>query len=167
MSKTKAPTRFRVTTGGADYLGVLGEKLSELAIMRVPELTALKPAAGEKPLPFDFVAITDEGVSFIVEVKTYSSFRLKIRPEVIAVLELEVEAARARAACDSPTPVVLFLFDGDRGHGRFLRLDTLPRPADDAATVVLSFPVENVITGDSIRALVEGIARERRLTATA
>jgi hypothetical protein len=46
-------------------------------------------------------------------------------------------------------------------NGRYLRLDTLPKPAEGAKTVVLSFPVENTITGDSIRALAAELAKER------
>jgi hypothetical protein len=55
---------------------------------------------------------------------------------------------------------MLFLFDADMDPGRFLRLDTLPNPGD-AKTVVLSFPIENTITGDSIRALAAELAKER------
>ncbi|MCI0701174.1 MAG: hypothetical protein L0241_08830 [Planctomycetia bacterium] len=167
MSKTKQPARVRVKVGGPDYIGLLAEKLAELALMRVSELTALKPPQG-KPHPlFDLVVTTDRGVCFFVEVKSYSSFQLKIEPESIPVLELEVDADQIRTARESATPVVMFLFDGDRGHGRFLRLDRLPEPEADAKTVLLSFPIENTITAESIRVLAAEIAKERLVSASA
>lgn len=161
MSKSKPPARFRVSTDGPDYIGVLGEKLAELAIMRVSELTVMKPPPGKLHTPFDLIATTDSGVCFLVEIRAYSSFQHKIEPELIPVLELEVNAEHVRTVRQSPTPIVVFLFDGDRGHGRYLRLDTFPKPADDAKTAVLSFPIENTITGESIRTLADEIARER------
>lgn len=167
MPKTTEKARCRVKTGGPEHVAILAEKLAELAILRVPSLSILAPLKDRPSDLFDFAVSSDDGVCFFVAVKSYSSFGLKIVPDPIPVLELGVKAEWVQTARHSPTPVVLFLFDGDRGHGRFLRLDTLPKPADDATTVVLSFPVENAITGDSIRALVEGLARERRLTASA
>ena len=164
MSKVKSPpTRFRVTTDGPAHITWRSELLAELAIMRVDELRLMKPPSGSPAPPFQLVAASDSGICFIVQIAAYSSFRLKIEPESIPVLELEVEAERVRTALRIPTPVVVFLFDGDRDHGRYLRLDTLPEPAAGAKTVVLSFPVENTITGDSIRKLAAELARERRV----
>jgi len=163
MSKLKHPDRFRVTTDGPDYLVWRSELLAELAVMRVTGLTALKPPNGSSELPFQLVAASAAGVCFQIEVAAYSSYRLKIEPEALAVLELAIDAGRVRAAGDSATPVVLFLFDGDRDHGRYVRLDTLPKPAAGAKTVVLAFPVENTITGDSVRGLAAELARERRV----
>ena len=127
----------------------------------MPELIALKPPKRSPELPFDVVATSTTGVCFLVGVEAYSSFKLKIEPDAIPVLELEVGAKRMRSAHQSATPVVMFLFDADRGHGRFLRLDTLPEPPTGAETVVLPFPVENTITGDSIRTLAAELAKER------
>jgi hypothetical protein len=160
MSKAKRPDRFRVTTDGPDYLVWRSELLAELAVLRVSGLVMLKPPNGNS-LPFQLVAASQSGVCFIIETVAYSSFQLKIEPESIPVLELEAEADRVRTAQRIPTPVVMFLFDADRDHGRFLRLDTLPEPPVGAKTVVLSFPVENTITGDSIRALAAELAKER------
>jgi hypothetical protein len=152
-----------VKIGGAEYIALLAEKLADLAIARVPELSILKPGNG-KPSPlFDFIVSTDSGACFLVKIASYSAFQLKIEPDPIPVLELEVETDYLRAAQRSPTPVVMFLFDGDRGHGRFLRLDTLPKPVGDAKSAGLSFPIENTITGTSIRALATELAKEREV----
>ena len=166
MPEAKRPSRFRVTPGGPAYLGWRGELLAELAIVRVGELVALKPQPGAG-LPFDWVVTSPSGVCFFVKVETYSSARLGIEPESIPVLEMEIEADRLRAASGSPTPVILFLFDGDRDHGRYLRLDTFPPPADGVEAIVLSFPLKNVITGDNIRALAAELARERPVVTSA
>jgi hypothetical protein len=161
MSKTTEPTRVRVKSSGLEHIAILAEKLAELAILRVPELSVLKRQDGKSSALFDFVVTSDKGVCFFVDVKSYSSFGLKIEPDSIPVLELEVDTNHLQIARRSPTPVAMFLFDGDRGHGRYLRLDTLPKPDDSARTVVLAFPVENTITGDSIRALAAELAKER------
>jgi hypothetical protein len=161
MSKTKCPERVRVTTDGPDHLIWRSELLAELAIMRVGELTIFKPPRGGLALPFQFVAVSSSGSCFAGEVAAYSSCLLKIEPESIAVLELEVDAERVRTARQIRTPTFMFLFDADRDHGRYLRLDTQPKPADGAKTVVLSFPVANAITADSVRALVVALEKER------
>jgi hypothetical protein len=167
MPKTTHPTRFRVTTGGPEYIALLGEKLAELAIVRVRGLSVMKSSDSKANLPFDFVAASQTGTCFLVQIAAYSSFQLEIEPGSISVLELEVKPDQIRAVRQSPTPVVVFLFDGDRTHGRYLRLDTLPEPAKSAKTVVLSFPIENTITGESIRTLADEIAKERLVPASA
>lgn len=166
MSKA-SPTRFRVTTGGPDHLAYLAEVAAELAILRVPGLSPHKPPKGDSYALFDMVATSDKGVCFLVKIQSYSAFKLKIEPDLIPVLELDVDAEYIKTARRSPTPVVMFLFDGDRGHGRHLRLDTLSEPSKSAKTVVLSFPVENAITGESIHALADEIAKERLVPASA
>ena len=153
----------RVITEGPPHLVWRTPLLTELALARIPELVEFKQT-GKAPnpeVPYDFLVVVPGGRTFYVTALGYSSFQLKIEPESIPVLELEVEADRVRTAHRSPTPVVMFLFDADRDHGRYLRLDTLPELSAGAKTVLLSFPIQNTITGDSIRALVGELAKER------
>jgi hypothetical protein len=161
MPKAEHADRVRVTTDGPAHLVWRSELLAELAVLRVEGLILMKPPRGASDLPFPLVAMSAGGVCFFVEVAGYSSHRLKIEPESIGVLELEFDAERVRTARHILTPTILFLFDADRDHGRFLRLDTAPEPAPKAKTVVLSFPVANTITADSIRALAEALGKGR------
>jgi hypothetical protein len=160
---SNSTTAARVTTRGPDYLEWRSAVLAKLAIVRVPELTPLEPPKNSAAdLPTSYVVVAPGGLVFFVVAKGYSSFRLKIDPEQIPVLEWEAAADLVRAARESVTPVVLFLFDADRDHGRFLRLDTLPEPEAGARSVVLSFPIENTITRDSIQNLAAELGRTRR-----
>ncbi len=160
MSKASPPTRIRVRTGVPDDREYFAEVAAELALMRAGEFSIYKPMRKSEPL-FDMAVMAGSAARFLIKIETYSAFTLKVEPEAIPVLELQAEAEYLRAARQCPTPVMMFLFDGDRGHGRYLRLDTRAEPAPSAKSVVLSFPVENTITGDSIRALAEQLAKER------
>jgi hypothetical protein len=165
MSNVKRADKCRVTAEGSDSAEERADKLGELTCFESgllnPGLLTLKPIRGQSHPLFDLVMTTDAGFIFFVLVAGYSARRSKLDPESIPVLELELAAERVRAARQSPTPVVMFLFDTDRGRGRYLRLDTLPRPGDGARTVVLSFPIANAITPDSIRALADSLGKER------
>jgi hypothetical protein len=159
---TNKRTRLRVTTEGPDHIESRSDALAELAIARVPELLAFKrPRGAGEAFPFDLLILADREPRFSVFVKGFSSQRSKPHPEEIGDLECEVEASLLRAARKNPHPVVLFLFDADRGHGRFLRLDARPEPPSNAKTVLLTFPIENTITADSIRKLATELEQAR------
>jgi len=146
-----------------------GDLLAELAILRVPELVALKrPKGSQEILPFKFLVTSRDGLCFFVEPRGFSSSQLRVKPAELTSLdtwEWEADAKLVREACASPNPVVLFLFDADLDPGRYLRIDTLPEPARGAKTVLLSFPIENAITAESVRALADEIAKQREVPA--
>ena len=151
----------RVVPGGSEYIETIGEKFAELALTRTGEVALFNSLWRSEALPYHFVAVTTDNLCFFIEIRSYSACRSKIELEPGAILELAVRAEHIRAARRSPTPIVMLLSDADQERVHFLRLDTLPEPQKDAKSVVLSFPVENTITGDSIRALAEAIAKER------
>lgn len=158
----ESPRTVLVTSDGPPHIVWRTPQLAELAIARVPELAEVHNPTGAAPdVPYDFLVLTPNAVPVYIVARGYSSRKCKIEPEAVPVLEWKADAKMIAAAVSSHDPVVLFLFDADRDHGRFLRLDTLPEPPASAKTVVLSFPVENTITGDSVRALAEGLAKER------
>jgi hypothetical protein len=156
MSDPQAP--IRVSTTGPAYLGWRGELLAELALARVPEFIVLK---SDRDVPFDFVVTTKDGLCFFVEVKAYSSLQLNRAPEKAAALQLRIDSEVLRKARKSLNPVIAFLVDADRDHGRFLRLDTQPEPAQDAESVLLTFPIENTITASSLKNLASQLEKER------
>jgi hypothetical protein len=158
----KPQRTVRVLTEGPPHLAWRTPLLAELALARVTELVEFKQT-GKVPsleVPYELLVVVPGGRTFYVSAQGYSSFKMKIEPESIPVLELEVEADCVRTAQRSPMPVVMFLFDADRDHGRYLRLDTLAEPPA-GTKAVLSFPVQNTITSDSIRAFVAELANER------
>jgi hypothetical protein len=143
----------------------------ELAIIRAGELAALRrPKGAQDILPFQFLIASKDGFYFFIEPRGFSSIRLRLKPVDLVAAETwewEADANLIREARVSRHPAVLFLFDADLDPGRYLRLDTLPEPSKSAKTVVLSFPVENTITGESIHALADEIAKERLVPASA
>jgi hypothetical protein len=154
----------RVTISDSEYVEALGEKFAELAVIRTGELALFKPVRRTTHLSFQFVAVTHDSLCFFIEINSYSTRRSKVESALTRALEVEVSAEQVRIACQSPTPVVMILSDADREHVRYLRLDALQKPADEAETVLLSFPVENTITGESVRALVAELAKERAVS---
>ncbi len=141
-----------VKTTSLSYLGWRGELLAELALARVPGLTIEKrPARLTADFRFDFRVTTKKGAQFFVEIDAFSSFDLDIA-EVETVPELKwtlVHYAR-----QSGTLVLLFVFDADTGHGRYLRLDTLPEPDLQARRLTVRLPLENTITRENLRKLI-------------
>jgi hypothetical protein len=157
---TEKRTRIRVTTDGPDHLGWRSATLGELALARVPELLAFpRPKEAGEAFPFDFLVMVDGEARFSVAARGYGTLQAKIDPVEFTDLECAVEASLLRHAHKSPYPVLLFLFDADRDHGRFLRIDTLPRPKTGVKTVVLTFPIENTITAESVKELADELAR--------
>ena len=155
-------TRMRVTTNGPDYLISRSQSLAQLAIVRVPELLAFdRPNHAGDAFPFDFLVMEDEEARFSVVTRGFATSRAKIETEGIDDLELEVGADLVRQARKHPYPVVMFLFDADRDPGRFLRLDAQPEPPANAKSVLLTFPIENTITGASVRKLASELEQSR------
>lgn len=147
---------IEVTTDGPSYLGWRGELLAELALARVPGLVVHKrsecPSAN---IVYDFLAATEDGTCFFVVVKSFSSFRSRARGVAgAAELKVRIDADLVRRASRSHSPVILFLFDADSEHGRFLRLDTLPVPADDAEFVVVRIPRGQTINRENLELLI-------------
>lgn len=151
-----------VTSEGPPHITWRTPQLAELAIARVPELLEVKqPGIANPGFAYDFLVLASNTVPVYIVAKGYSSRRCRIEPDFVPVLGWKADAEFLIATAKSHDPVILFLFDADRDHGRYLRLDTLPEPPRGEETVVLSFPVENTITGDSIRALAAELAKER------
>ena len=158
----ETPHTVLVTSEGPPHIVWRTPQLAELALARVPELAEVSNLDTAAPgVPSDFLVLTPNAVPISIVARGYSSRKCKIEPAIVPVLEWKADAKLILAATRSRDPVVMYLFYADRDHGRYLRLDTLPEPADGAKTVVLSFPVENTISGDSIRALAEELAKER------
>lgn len=156
---SEQPTSARVDGEGPSYVGWRAELLAKLALARVPELLVYdRPLNGTQDLGYDFLVTTADGVCFFVEVGGYSSYHRKLRdPAAVGELQWSIGPDKIRDSRRSQSPVVMFLFDADTEHGRFARLDTLPEPDRAARRVVVSFPVENTITSESLRALVAGL----------
>lgn len=143
-----------------------GELLAELVLSEVEDFTVLKrPKDSPDQFPFDFVVSTKSGLCFFVEVKSFSSMRMKRDPRNVPDWELRVDTRVARNARTSLNPVVAFLFDADANFGRYLQLDTLPEPEAGTETVVLTFPIENTITAESLKQLAAELERSRRVLA--
>ena len=149
-----------VETTGPSYLGWRGELLAELALALVPELIAHKKPAGVPSEPeYDFLVTAGGGLTVFVLVRAFSAYALRLEDVASrAELKWEVPAELVRRARASRTPLVLFLFDADKGHGRYLRLDTLPEP--HRRTVTLRLPIDQPTSPEGIRKLIEDIRGE-------
>ena len=156
----ETPSSIQVETDGPSYLGWRGELLAELALARVFSLGVRKdPDESEH----DLAVTTERNLRFFVEIRAFSSFRMKVS-DVAAVPELlwSVGADHVRRARRSADPVVLFLFDADTDHGRYLRLDTLAPPPRNVRWLTLRFPIEHTITRESVEHLVSELHESAR-----
>jgi hypothetical protein len=159
---TEKRDHIRIDSSGPAYLAWRGELLAELALAQVEELVVLKrPKESQADFLFDFVVTAHADLCFFVEVKAFSSMRLKRDPRNIPDWQLKTDAEVIRKARKSANPVVAFLFDADSDYGRFLRLDTVPEPDAGVEAVVLTFPIENALTAESLRNLVTELDRSR------
>jgi hypothetical protein len=143
-------------TTGPSYLGWRGELLAELALARIPGLTVVKQS--DRPtseLPFSFLAVTEHGFCFFVEVRAFSSMRLPVADvDTVREWRWPLDADLVRRARESPNPVLLFLFDADTDHGRYLRLDTLPAPDPKSNRLTMRFSVEQSINKENLEELI-------------
>jgi len=151
MSNSTTVSTFKAAPA-PDYLGWRSELLGQLALARLPNITVFKPGPD---LRADYLVASNDGFCFFVIVQAFSSIRLDL-PNVaeLGALDWRVNRSLIQRAKRSRIPVVLFLFDADTGHGRFLRLDSLPLPRKAARSVRLRLPNENAITRESLELLV-------------
>lgn len=157
MTRAGHPAATKAT---ADYVGWRGELLAQLALARLPGATAYRAAAADDG--YDYLVAAADGFCFFVRVKAFSSVRNHL-PDVAGLPELTwpVERETVDRARQSRSPVVLFLFDADTEHGRFVRLDTLPQPANGNRAVTLRLPIENAIHKDSLARLLNDLRAGR------
>lgn len=155
-------TSVEVKTTGPAYLSWRGALLAELALARVPGLIVHKrPERSPSELPYGFLAATENGLCFFVDVKAFSSMHLGLEAvDRIGDLRLSLEADAIRRARESLSPVVLFLFDADGEHGRYLRLDTLPVPSSVTHRVTVRFPIEATLTTENLENLIAVLQRK-------
>jgi hypothetical protein len=131
-----------------EYIELRSDLLTELALARLPDLRAYRLTDRE---PFDKLAVTDDGFCFFVMNRGFSSADAALKNvDKIAELTCPFDSALLPRAHQSRSPVVLFYFDADTEHGRYLRLDTLPKKAGKE----LRLPVENTITKASLQELI-------------
>jgi hypothetical protein len=145
------------------YVGWRGELLAELALARVPGLIVnRRPDRAESRFGYDFLVATERGLCFFVEVKAFSSFRLRAThaaPD--GDWRWHLDAKTVRDAHESRSSYLLFLFDADTEQGRYLRLDTLPAPAGDEGRVTLLLPTDHAITRENLEALIAALEAEQ------
>jgi hypothetical protein len=121
----------------------------------VPGLIVYKRSDRSPELPFHFLATTEQGFCFFVEVKAFSSMRLALGDvETVRELRWSVDADLVRRARASHGPVLLFLFDADTDHGRYLRLDTLPAPDPEGQRLTLRLPIEQTLSKETLEQLI-------------
>ena len=138
---------------GPRYLDWRGELLAKLALSRLPGITVVpQPMNGR----FDFEVAAGTKVRTLLEVKSFSSIREKIREiESIQQLRWRVPTTFLRNAQSVRCPVVLFVFDADTGHGRYLRVDNIKIAPITARFQTVRLPIENTITGASLRRMLK------------
>jgi hypothetical protein len=139
--------------------------LAKMALSRVPGLIVHdQPKDVVSDMPYDFVVVGDRGLCFFVEIAAFSSVHRKMNGVgTDPVIRWDSNANLIRRARRSQNPIFLFLFDADTEHGRYQRLDTLPEPAADAATVSVSFPLSQTIDKTRLEAVVNELESEQRV----
>jgi hypothetical protein len=147
---------------GPPYTGWRGQLLAELALARLPGLVVSK-APRTSDQGYDFLVATRKGACFFIEVKAFSSTRLKgEKSTATAEWRWSIDADLIRRARESRSPFFLFLIDADTDLGRFFRLDSLPAPDAKARMVIALIPPENSIDKEGLTKLVSELETERK-----
>ena len=160
-----ASKRADVVESGTEpnYVGWRGELLAELALSRIPRLIVTKhPDRPTGDAGFDFLVATEKGFCFFVDVRAFSSARLKIsQGDPDEDWNWRLDATIVRRARESRSPFVLFLFDADTDSGRFLRLDTLCAPNQGEPKVPVRLPAENTINKENLEKMIAALELHR------
>lgn len=150
--------------GEPQYIGWRGELLAKLALSRLGNVTIFEPG---QPGPssaahdFDLVVMTADALTFLVEVKAFSSIKRGVsNPENQEWLDFDVPTSILKRAREAQSPVVFFLFDADTEHGRFMRIEDIPFSSSKHVQRV-RFPIQNTITTASLNLLVREMRPNR------
>jgi hypothetical protein len=131
-----------------EYVRWRTDLLVGLALARLPELRVCK-FADEKPM--DILVVTEQGFCFFVIPQGFSSLAAGLKNvETLDNWAFPVDSHLIVRARERRSPVVFFLFDADTDHGRYLRLDGLPK----SNVQELRFPIEHTITRTSVQKLI-------------
>jgi hypothetical protein len=153
------------STSQPQYIGWRGELLAKLALSRLEGVTILEQGVSSPFSPinaFDLVVMTQEALTFLVEVKAFSSIQRGItNPEAQEWLEFELPTTFLKKARAAEASVVIFLFAADTEHGRFMRLDDIPLTTIAKNYQRVRFPIQNTITTASLNLLVRELRPNR------
>lgn len=147
------------------YIGWRGEILAKLALSRLGNVTIFEPGQPGPSSPvhdFDLVVMTPDALTFLVEVKAFSSIKRGIaNPENCEWLDCDLSTTILKRAREAQSPVVFFLFDADTEHGRFMRFEDIPPNTAAKHSQRVRFPIQNTITTASLNLLVREMRPNR------